>query len=279
MTSESAPSAPTMTPPPQADALAAQVHALMDQPFLPRNLEAEKRKEVLWLITFTDITALMLTFFVLMYTMSSPKQQEWTRMTSALGKEFSTQYAPPDQAGAQDAINIDKVDFSKALDLDYLAVLLKETLKDEEQAGNILLTNRGHSLVISMPDSLLFEVGQAQVLDQGRKTLFAMGEALSKMRNAIEIVGHADPRPVGTAPSAAFASNWELSLARAGNVASILQSTGYQKPIIVRGMSSARYDELPAELGEDKRLDLARRVDIVVLKTTGAQVQRYNFDF
>lgn len=259
--------------------MAAQMQTLMEAPFRMKDPVEEKRAAALWLVTFTDIMALMLTFFVLLYTMSSPKEQEWTRMSSALGKEFGKQYAPPAQAGAQDAINIDKVDFSKALDLDYLAVLLKETLKGNERAKGILMINRGDSLIVSMPDSLLFEAGQAQVLDEGRKTLFAMGEALAKIRNAVEIVGHADPRPVGAAPSDKFASNWELSLSRAANVATILQSTGYSKPMTLRGMSSARYDELPADLGEEKRLDLSRRVDIVILKTTGAQVQRYNFDF
>ncbi|HRQ61536.1 MAG TPA: flagellar motor protein MotB [Alphaproteobacteria bacterium] len=259
--------------------MAGQMQTLMDEPFRVVTPEEKKRTAALWLVTFTDIMALMLTFFVLLYTMSVPREDEWTRMTSALGREFGKQYSPPALTGAQDAINIDKVDFSKALDLDYLAVLLKETLKDNERAKGILMINRGDSLIVSMPDSLLFEAGQAQVLDEGRKTLFAMGEALSKIRNSVEIVGHADPRPVGAAPSNAFASNWELSLSRAANVASILQSTGYSKPMTLRGMSSARYDELPADLGEDKRLDLSRRVDIVILKTTGAQVQRYNFTF
>lgn len=265
--------------PQEAEALAVQVHVAMDVPFRIRKPEEIKRAVSLWLITFTDIMALMLTFFVLLYTMSSPKEQEWTAMASAMGKQLSKNYAQPAVKGAQDTINIDKVDFSKALDLDYLAVVLKESLKDNERAEGILVINRGDGLIVSMPDSLLFEVGQAAVLDEGRKTLFAMGEALSKMRNAIEIIGHADPRPVGQAPSETFQSNWELSLARAANVASVLEATGYTKPMTIRGMSSARYDELPAELGEEKRLDLSRRVDIVILKTTGTQVQRYSFDF
>lgn len=200
-------------------------------------------------------------------------------MTAALGRDLGRQFAPPANRGTQDTINIDKVDFSKALDLSYLGVLLKETLKNNPQAEGIMMINRGDRLIVSMPDSLLFDAGQADVLDSGRKTLFAMGEALAKMRNAIEIVGHADPRPVGVNPSAAYGNNWELSLARATNVAALIESTGYSRPMTVRGMSSARYDELPQDLPEDKRLDLARRVDIVILRTTGAQVQRYSFDF
>ncbi|MCD8570273.1 MAG: OmpA family protein [Alphaproteobacteria bacterium] len=270
---------PEETPSTEAEVLAAQVHNKIDKPFRVVSKEEQDKKVALWLVTFTDIMALMLTFFVLLYTMSSPKEQEWTQMTAALGRDLGRQFAPPANRGTQDTINIDKVDFSKALDLSYLGVLLKETLKNNPQAEGIMMINRGDRLIVSMPDSLLFDAGQADVLDSGRKTLFAMGEALAKMRNAIEIVGHADPRPVGVNPSAAYGNNWELSLARATNVAALIESTGYSRPMTVRGMSSARYDELPQDLPEDKRLDLARRVDIVILRTTGAQVQRYSFDF
>ncbi|MCD8562735.1 MAG: OmpA family protein [Alphaproteobacteria bacterium] len=157
--------------------------------------------------------------------------------------------------------------------------MLRQSLQDEPFAKDVLLIDRGDGLIVSMPDSLLFAPGQAHVMDEGRKALYAVGEALVKMRNAIEIVGHADPRPIETEGADSYANNWDLSLARAADVASILKSTGYGKPVIIRGMASARYDELPPALEETKRLDLSRRVDIVILKTTGSQLRRYSFDF
>jgi chemotaxis protein MotB len=273
------PASPAGEQPPDAEALAALIHHAIDPGFRINIAAEEKKASSLWLVTIGDIMALMLTFFVLLYAMSSPKEAEWTRMKGALQQELGQASTKKSGArGTQDAISIDKVDFSKALDLDYLALLLRQSLKDEPLAANILVINEGDSLIVSMPESVLFEPGKADVLDGGHKTLFAMGEALSKMRNAIEIVGHADPRPKGAAP-AGFSNNWDLSLARAASVAAILKSTGYAKPMTLRGMSSARYDELPESLGEEKRLDLSRRVDIVILSTTGTQVRRYSFDF
>ena len=44
---------------------------------------------------------------------------------------------------------------------------------------------------------------------------------------------------------------------------------GYSRDVIVRGMSSARYDELPSTVPEQQRLDLSRRVDLVVMEDDG----------
>lgn len=134
---------PEETPSTEAEVLAAQVHNKIDKPFRVVSKEEQDKKVALWLVTFTDIMALMLTFFVLLYTMSSPKEQEWTQMTAALGRDLGRQFAPPANRGTQDTINIDKVDFSKALDLSYLGVLLKETLKNNPQAEGIMMINRG----------------------------------------------------------------------------------------------------------------------------------------
>lgn len=232
--------------------------------------DEEADKNSLWLITFTDIMALMLTFFVLLYTMAIPEEEKWSEMTFALKSEFNDFKAPAKwDEGDQNTINIDRVDFSKALDLDYLQILMAQSLQKRDIARNIVLLRERDRLIVSMPSDLLFETGQANVTGQGKRVLYTLGESLSRMRNIIEVVGHADPRPVPE--GAAFNSNWHLSLARAAHVAGVLDNTGYQKPILVRGMSSARYRELSEDLPEDERLSLSRRVDIVILDTTGRQ--------
>ena len=123
-------------------------------------------------------------------------------------------------------------------------------------------------LIISLPQNLLFDAGQDTVKTEGKRALFVLGEMLSRIKNRIEVVGNSDPRPIGP-NNQTFDSNWELSLSRATQVANILTQVGYRRNMIVRGMSSARYDELPETIPESRRLDLSRRVDIVVLKDDG----------
>ena len=230
----------------------------------------------LWLITFTDIMALMLTFFVLLYAMSIPEVEKWDELTSSINTGFSKFYSPQQFAGAQDAISIDKLDRSEALNLNYLRGLIEEKIEDDELLNSVTIITARDKLIISLPEDLLFEAGQEQVKTQGKRALFSLGGLLARIRNRIEIVGHSDPRPI-TNPNSKFASNWELSLARAANVSNILLQVGYTRDMIIRGSSSARYDELPETLSEDRRLDLSRRVDIVVMQDDGNTRSFLNF--
>ena len=112
--------------------------------------------------------------------------------------------------------------------------------------------------------------------DEGRKALYALGGSLSRIKNKIEIVGHADPRAFST-DSGTYMSNWELSLARAANVAAILDSVGYEKNVTIRGDSSGRYEDLYGVADDATRLELSRRVDIIVLDHDGDK-QKVFFD-
>lgn len=219
----------------------------------------------LWLITFTDIMALMLTFFVLLYSMVMPVEEKWAEMTAAINNNFSQDYAPQFNEGTQVSVVIDKISNSRALDLRYLESIVRKTLSDNRLTSEVLIFPQKDRLVVSMPDDLFFESGSADVGAQGKKILFELGGALQRIKNAIEIVGHADPRPVGSNNSE-FKDNWDLSLARAMSVSAVFENVGYTKPHIIRAMSSARYDDLPEELNEEKKLALSRRVDIVILE-------------
>ena len=142
---------------------------------------------------------------------------------------------------------------------------------------NIVLIPQKDHLIASVPDELLFQSGQAEVSRQGKQVLFALGNALARIRNRIEVIGHADPTPVDSAQGR-FASNWHLSLARAGSVASVLANAGYERPVVVRGLSSARYDDLPEDMDEDERLSLSRRVDVVIMQDDGTRRQFTEID-
>ena len=223
----------------------------------------------LWLITFTDTMALMLTFFVLLYAMSIPKEDEWQELTGAVQRQFATFTSQAFSGGSQDTIEIEKLDYSRALDLGYLKSLLREQINKEVRLRDVELIQMSDRLVISMPSDLLFEAGQADINADGRRALFAIGGSLSRIRNKIEVVGHSDPDPVPE--EGRFRSNWELSLARASATAAVLNNVGYRRDIEVKGLSSARYDEIQGQFDEQRRESLSRRVDVVVLKDDGSK--------
>lgn len=235
-----------------------------------RSQSPDEEPSLLWLVTFADTMALMLTFFVLLYAMSTPKEEAWTSMTGALNRQFSKFQSSKWQRGSQDTITIEKVDFEKAQDLDYLEFLIEEILERNSDLSGIFLTLQKDRLIISLPNDLMFESGSARVDASGKKALFTLGDFLSKLKNRIEVVGHSDPSPI-LQGAESFDSNWHLSLARALNVAGVLENAGYKKPVRVLGLSSSLFDELPKDIQGDERLRLARRVDVMVMKDTGAR--------
>lgn len=221
----------------------------------------------LWLITFTDVMALMLTFFVLLYSMSTPDVESWSQMTSSMEVNMSKFYSAEWQGGAQDTIAIQKVDNSRALSLDYLEALVTEIVAENNHLKTAVINQQQDRLVISLPTSLLFRGGSSEITPRGERALFALAGLLQRIRNRMEIIGHSDPRPLPE--SSPYDSNWDLSLNRALKVSGVLQEVGYNRSLVVRGLASGRYEDLPADMPREERLSIARRVDLVIMKDDG----------
>jgi len=224
----------------------------------------------IWLISFTDVMALMLTFFVLLFSMTEPQKQDWSEISSAVRTEFNRFYGSVANRGTQETINVNRIDFDEALNINYLAALIQVVVTESKFLEDVILTPRAGRLVISLPRELLFEPGDAMVKEEGARALYALGGSLSRITNKVEIVGHADPRPISQGEGG-YDSNWELSAQRGLTVAGILESVGYQNDIVVRGHSSGRYQDLDGVVDEQQRLDLSRRVDIIVLDHDGSK--------
>ena len=212
-----------------------------------------------WLLTFTDLTALMLTFFVLLFAMSSIEESDWQNLVDALsprldGLQQVTVSLPQSEKAAEAA------ERAPGSDLDYLAAVLQEQMKADPLLQEVRIAREIHRLVISVPGDLLFAAGATELGEEGEKAVFALSGVLRSLRNVIEIAGHADPRP----PGAAWPSNWELSLARAAALSGLLSKLGYQGEILVRGYGHAHYEAIDPALPAAERMARARRVDIVV---------------
>lgn len=225
-----------------------------------KKVEAGKNAP-LWLITFTDVMALMLTFFVLLYSMSAVEEDKWEDISSALSSEFTRTYSRPLDSGINDVIQIDRVRSSRALDLKYLYSVLGDILK-AEGLNEVTLVPQNDRLVISLPLDTVFEEGTSQVKGTGKRTLFILAGILNRVRNKIEIIGH-------TAPGEGNGTDWQYSLQRAASLASAFREVGYDRPLTTKGRAQGLYKTLPDTMSGEERLQNVRRVDIVVLNDSG----------
>lgn len=227
----------------------------------------------IWLISFTDVMALMLTFFVLLFAMANPKQEDWEKFTQNIQENFNRFEGKQESRGAEDAINIAKINFSQALDLRYLKALINNLIEKESSLRVVKVIDNGDSLIVALPNDLLFNPAQATVKSQANQALFTLAGTLRRIKNRVEVVGHTDPRPISGGP---FESNWELSLTRAANIAAVLENVGYERPITVRGYASARFQDMPDTIPMAERLDISRRVDIVIMEDDGRRMKLFD---
>lgn len=217
-----------------------------------------------WLVTFTDLVMLILTFFVLLFSMSNVKVDRWEQMIDALSQTLNPAKTQPLLAPTAE-FNIGTIFRKRAINLDYLKGVIEKNIAGDPLLGEAQLVRMEDRLVVALPGDLLFRPGRAVMTASARQALFGLGGILRNIGNQIGVNGHSSPVPP---EGDAYASNWELSVARAAAVANALRRAGYTDNIVAYGYSDSRYGEL-ADLPEERRKALAHRVDIVVLPTPG----------
>jgi len=146
---------------------------------------------------------------------------------------------------------------------------VERALAPELAAGYLQLVEDPRGLVIEVPEAGSFDVGQAELTPEAGAMLSRVATMLATLPNAVRIEGHSDPTPIRTAQ---YASNWELSTARATRVVEFLVATAGLAPA---RLSAAGYAEFKPRAANDSREGRARnrRVDLVLLNeaTTRAE--------
>lgn len=218
-----------------------------------------------WLITFADLFCVLLAFFALLFSMSAVETGKWKNLTQAFTHNGERVMSADTGADAK-ARDAGGVKSQPALDLGYLGTVLEAQGKTNVLLQNAAIYLAGERLVISLPADLLFTAGSAAFDARGVSALFDLAGVLRNVANDVEVVGHSDPTPSG----GSFASNWDLSLARAVAVAGELKRAGFGRDIAAFGVADSHFTELPDDLPLARRLELARRVDILLTPNQGA---------
>jgi chemotaxis protein MotB len=109
---------------------------------------------------------------------------------------------------------------------------LEDKMKDEIKRGDVRLSQSEGRIQVDLVDKVLFDSAQAEVSPRGEEVLTRLGGILKGVEDRqIQISGHTDDSPI-TLPDikAKFATNWELSTARAVNVVRFLSEKAQVKP-------------------------------------------------
>lgn len=147
---------------------------------------------------------------------------------------------------------------------DALARLMEDVdifLEEEGLTGAVTANRTEEGVVLVLQDSILFDPGEAEVLEQGQLFLDEIGGLLEGMPNNVRIEGHTDTRPIA---NYRYPSNWELSGARASSVIRYLID---EFDIDDGRFSLIGYGEVKpvAKNDTDKNRAKNRRVEIIIL--------------
>jgi len=100
---------------------------------------------------------------------------------------------------------------------------LQEKMKAEIKRGEIRLSQAGGRIRVDLVDKILFDSGSADLSKRGEEVLGRIGSVLAKVEDKqIQISGHTDDNPIRDTLKEKFATNWDLSVARAVTVVRFL---------------------------------------------------------
>jgi chemotaxis protein MotB len=141
---------------------------------------------------------------------------------------------------------------------------LMDKMKSEISQGQVTISELKGKLTVNMVDAILFDSGKAEVKEDGLAVLQKVVDILKTVKDKmIRIEGHTDNVPIRGALTAKYATNWELSAARAINVTRFLQKQGLD-PMILTAAAYGEYKPVaPNDSEEGKAKN--RRIEIVLV--------------
>jgi chemotaxis protein MotB len=141
--------------------------------------------------------------------------------------------------------------------------LLRE-MKGEMARGQVTIEELKGKLTLGLADQILFDSGQSEVKKDGLAILKRIVDILGKVQDkAIRVEGHTDNVKISGRLARRFPTNWELSAARAINVARFLEENGIDPKIL----SAAAYGEYKpiADNSTPEGRQKNRRIAIILL--------------
>lgn len=222
-----------------------------------------------WLGTYSDCVTLLLTFFVLLYSMSSLDASKAKAISEAFtvmtGQSADSILEYDEYQGSQPVIGgeskIDNDIEANAEDSLSMYQTVEEFKKENELDDDLEVTQDERGVVLHLTDNVLFESGQATLIPGSSAILDKIYELISTMPNSIVIEGHTDDVPISNSK---YSDNWDLSTQRATNVLRYFLSKGNEDP---SRFSASGYGEFRpnVENTSDENRSQNRRVNILIV--------------
>ena len=224
-----------------------------------------------WLVSYADFITLLFAFFVVMYSISSVNEGRYRTVSESIKAALNPL---SNHSGENRIINIGeaksvqqgqnpsdaKQTVFRRLNKQIQAISDKQ-VKDLVAFVTIVQRING-DIVITIPDRLLFNSGEATVRAEALPFLEGLGGVILELNRHTRIEGHTDNVPIRTA---LFPSNWELSSTRAVMVVRVLSELYGVPADHLAAVGHADTRPITANADAEQRAK-NRRVEVVILE-------------
>lgn len=228
-----------------------------------------------WLTTFSDLMSLLLTFFILLFSMSSVSEVKFNAASDSLkgaliGQISGGSILDNNGIGVQNTGTGNDSDSNTSAHANSNSIpaevtkMYDEAIKIIEAEGigdQISVSSDQDGVYLDIQESILFGSGQATISDLGKQTLDSLIDLLLLSENDIIVEGFTDNVPIS---NASYDSNWELSADRAMGVVRYLAEMRGINPARLSGRGYGEFNPVVANDTPENR-SKNRRVNIVLV--------------
>lgn len=213
-----------------------------------------------WMTTFSDMTTLLLTFFVLLLSMANFDKQKIQQVFGVFAGSRGIM-TNPDSVPMSEQNIIARQALEKSVEKteEKMQKNMKEFLQAQnlEKMISIIKTDKGIS--IRALDSVFFESGSYQILPSAYPILNKIISLTEDTHYNIDIEGHTDDTPVGRNSLA----NWDLSVNRAVSVVKYFVNNNFN-PTRLSASGYGEYHPILPNITPENR-SKNRRIEINVI--------------
>jgi chemotaxis protein MotB len=242
-----------------------------------------------WLLTYADMITLLLALFVILFALSSINEKKFIAFKLGLSETFANSPISTSSANGNGLLQHTGLVSHRALatssapaaastatsaaapSLSQIATEIEQALQAAGLTQDATTTTTTRSVVVQvLADKAYFALDSATLGTVGDQVVDTIASVIGNVPNDVAVEGYTDNQPIYGGP---YASNWQLSAARAANV---VQRLATADGVAETRLSAVGYGDThplvpntsPANQAEN------RRVDVVVLApgTSGTAV-------
>lgn len=225
----------------------------------------------LWMTTYSDMVTLLLTFFILLYSMSVIDIERFQTViisiqTSFMGHTGIMDRSPDTRESPQESMDFEEGFFSeaemieRAIEAEEILAEVRKFLAEMGLEGEVELSLDERGIVMELPDYIFFERAKAELKTEAREMLDHFSELFLRLDRSIVVEGHTCNLPINVPE---FPSNWELSVIRAVRVTRYLVEERGLDPHRMQATGYGEFHPLEPNVSPEAR-SRNRRVTMVV---------------